>query len=78
MFVRGLVEAAAAPPEDRLPAITEVIDSWYEARQLLYAPPDDEPVTEEEEAEHQAALEELHSGKGVPLEQILARGKRRR
>lgn len=78
MFVRGLLEAAARPPEDRDQAGVEVVDSWYQAWGLLYAPLDDEPYTAEEQAEDAAALERLQRGEGVPLDGLLPRGRRNR
>jgi hypothetical protein len=78
MFVRGLVEAASRPPEDRPQAVAEVIETWQEAHALLYAPIDDEPYTDEERAEDDAALERLGQGEAVPLEDLLPRSRRGR
>jgi hypothetical protein len=76
LFVHALMEAAARPPDDRIQAIAEVIDSWHEAWSLLYAPVDDEPYTAEEAAEDDAALERLRQGQGVPLDQLVPRRRR--
>jgi hypothetical protein len=73
MFVRGLVEAASRPPEDRAQAVADVIETWREAQALLYAPIDDEPYTDEERAEDDAALERFGQGDCVPLEDLLPR-----
>ncbi len=73
MFVRGLMEAAARPLDDRIQAIAEVVDSWQAAWSLLYAPVDDEPYTPDERAEDEAALERLRQGDGVPLETLIPR-----
>src|SRR5215813_3363140 len=54
-FLRALMEAAARSPEDRLQAGVDVVDSWYQVWRLLYAPEDDEPYTEEEQAEDASA-----------------------
>src|SRR2546429_1923810 len=62
MFVRGLMEAASRPPEDREQAITEVVATWYEAQSLLYAPLDDEPYTAEDAAATEAAMESVAQG----------------
>lgn len=78
MFTRALMEAAARAPEDRDQALEHVIDTWYEAWHLLYAPEDDEPNTKEEQAEADAALESLGQGHGIPLEQLTHGGKRTR
>ncbi len=78
MFARGVVEAASRPPEDRAQAVAEVIETWQEAQALLYAPADDEPYTDEERAEDDAALERLGQGEGVPLEELLPRSRRDR
>jgi len=76
MFVRGLVEAASQPPEDRAQAVAEVIETWQEAQALLYAPIDDEPYTDEERAEDDAALERVGQGDFVPLEDLVPRSGR--
>jgi hypothetical protein len=73
MFVRGLVEAAAQPPEDRAQAVTEVIETWQEAQAMLYAPVDDEPYTDVERAEDDTALERAVQGEFIPLEDLLLR-----
>jgi hypothetical protein len=73
MFVRGLMEAAGSPLDDRIHAIAEVVDSWQAAWGLLYAPIDDEPYTPEERAEDEAALEQLRQGDGVPLDELIPR-----
>jgi hypothetical protein len=65
MFARGLMEAAARPPDDRVDAVAKVIDSWQTAWSLLYAPVDDEPFTQEEAAAADAALESVRQGRGV-------------
>ncbi len=73
MFVRGLMEAASRPLDDRIQAIAEVIDSWHQTWSLLYAPVDDEPYTAEEKAEVDAALERLRQGHGVLLDELISR-----
>jgi hypothetical protein len=78
LFVRGLVEAASRPPEDRAQAVAEVIETWQEAQAMLYAPIDDEPYTDEERAEDDAALEGAAQGDNVPLEDLLPRRGRNR
>lgn len=70
MFVRGLVEAASRPPEDRAQAVAEVIETWQEAQALLYVPIDDEPYTDEERAEDDAALDRVAQGDFVPLDDL--------
>jgi hypothetical protein len=70
MFVRGLMEAASRPLDDRVQAVAEVIDSWQTAWSLLYAPVDDEPFTPEEEAAADAALERVRQGHGVLLDDL--------
>jgi hypothetical protein len=72
LFVRGLMEAASRPLDDRIQAIAEVIDSWHQAWSLLYAPVDDEPYTAEEAAEADAALERLRQGHGVSLDELIS------
>ena len=64
------VITASRPPDDRVDAIAEVIDSWQTAWSLLYAPIDDEPFTPEEAAAADAALERLRQGHGVLLDDI--------
>lgn len=59
MLVRGLIEAASRPLDDRVQAVAEVIDSWQTAWSLLYAPIDDELFTTEEAAAADAALDRL-------------------
>ena len=76
MFVRGLIEAASRPPDDRDEAVAEVIETWHQAHILLYAPVDDEPYTDEERAEDDAALERLGLGEGIPLDDLLPRSRR--
>ena len=78
MFVRGLVEAASRPPEDHGQAVAEVIETWQEAQAMLYAPIDDEPYTDEERAEDDAAVESAAQGDNVPLEDLLPRRGRSR
>jgi len=56
IFVRGLMEAASRPLDDRVQAVAEVIDSWQTAWSLLYAPLDDEPFSPEEAAAADAAI----------------------
>lgn len=73
MFVRGVLEAASHPLEDRAQALTVVIDTWREAQRLLYLPEDDEPYTDEERAEDDAALEALERGEGTPLDDLFGR-----
>jgi len=75
MFVRGLTEAASRPPDDRDQAVAELIQTWHEAQALLYAPVDDEPYTDEERAEDDAALERLERGEGVPLDDLFPRSR---
>ena len=70
MFVRGLMEAASRPLDDRVQAVAEVIDSWQTAWSLLYAPVDDEPFTPEEAAAADAALERIRQGQGVLLDDL--------
>jgi hypothetical protein len=70
MFVRGLMEAASRPLDDRVQAVAEVIDSWQTAWNLLYAPVDDEPFTPEEAAAADAAPERIRQGHGVLLDDL--------
>ena len=70
MFVRGLMEAASRPLDDRVHAVAEVIDSWQTAWSLLYAPVDDEPFTPDEAAAADAALERIRQGQGVLLDDL--------
>jgi hypothetical protein len=72
MFVRALMEAASRPLDDRIHALSDVIDTWQQAWSLLYAPVDDEPYTPEEAAEAEAALEGIRRGEGIPLDELLA------
>ena len=72
MFVRALMEAASRPLDDRIHALSDVIDTWQQAWSLLYAPVDDEPYTPEEAAAAEAALEGIRRGEGVPLDELLA------
>lgn len=71
MFVRGLMEAASRPLDDRVQAVAEVIDSWQTAWSLLYAPVDDEPLTPEDAAAADAALESLRQGHGILLNDLV-------
>jgi hypothetical protein len=70
MFVRGLMEAASRPLDDRVQAVAVVIDSWQTAWSLLYAPVDDEPFTPEEAAAADAALERIRQGQGILLDDL--------
>lgn len=44
-----------------------------EVRRLLDAPPDDEPYTEEEQAEDEAALKRIEKGEGIDLDELIPR-----
>lgn len=78
MLVRGLMQAGGRPPEDRDQALADVIETWLEAQGELYVPLDDEPYSEEEQAEDAAAIERLRRGEGVPLDEVASRGRRSR
>src|SRR5215472_5771416 len=78
ILIRGLMQAGGQPPEDRDQAVADVIETWLEAQEQLYVALDDEPYTEDEQAEDAAAIERLQRGEGVPLDDIAPRGKRSR
>jgi len=61
-------------PAPQLSAVCGLLESMLSPldRKLALAPIDDEPVTPEEAAAVQAALESLKNNGGVPMEEVLA------
>ncbi|HZV52242.1 MAG TPA: hypothetical protein VFD49_21065 [Candidatus Dormibacteraeota bacterium] len=71
LFVRDVLAAMARPKEDRVQALRAVLQCWLDEWNLVAnAPDDDEPFTEDEEREAEAAEQEFELGEAVPFEQV--------
>jgi len=71
LFTGNVIEAASRPPEDRVRAISDVIEAWRDEWQLMVsAPLDDEPFKAEERREVEEAEEQLNRAEAVPLRRL--------